>query len=827
MNKSWITQLCGALAVFLGLTVLLGWVLQNPTLIQIFSSLVGMVISTAVCLSLAGACLLMPPTYSRAMILRAICGALIVSIGIGVLVENFFDVGIGIDWPSAHSWLHDANPRPGRMAPNTATAFIAMGLLLLLSRAAPSPSIRLWRRVLVIATLTLGLSGLFGYFLKLELLYQLKNITRMALHTAIGITIVGLGFLAENRPTDKAKEQSSEIMPIALGALIAVAIVAGIGVFTFMQNQVERMTGGYLLNLHHDHALYFASTIQQRTQRALTISNRPNAVVPLRKLLSGSADPALIQPLQREAQSYLPHGFSWVAFYQGGRLLTAAGKPLAKPPIEISLRGEDKRVLAWKDGYYLRTRLPVYDEHGVVGEVVAEQSLDVLDELSLDANRAGQTGELGLCSLTTTNLECFPQRFRPQPYSIAPVIGDQPLPMTLARDGATGIVSALDYRRQYVLAAYGPVGDLGIGIVMKMDWAELYAPLREELLIMLLVLAVVVAISLWLLQQRLRPLVVQLVESKKAAEASQARFLAASEHSLDGFYILESVRDSADQIIDFRFTYLNENGAQLISNKPRHELTGRNVGDVLPLIRSGGHLNKYKDVVLTGVPHKEEFAISAPGVTATWLNQQVVRLGDGVAVSARDVSARRNAEEELKRQAQNDTLTGLPNRALFRDRLQQAMARARRHDKPMAVMYLDIDHFKQINDTMGHAGGDEVLRAFGYRLSCSVRATDTVARLAGDEFTVILEELRGPIDVEVVAAKILDAIVPPVRVDQEDLKISASIGIAIYHKEKITAETLIDRADKALYSVKRRGRGGYELYRAEEKNDATQESRRR
>jgi diguanylate cyclase (GGDEF)-like protein len=820
IGTSRLSQLCGVTVLFIGATVLLGWTLHDRALIQIFSGLVGMVVNTAICLSLAGLCLALPKSLHYLPLIRRVCGIFLVVAATLVLSQSLFNVNLGIDWPELHEWLDDANPRPGRMAPNTCIGLIAAGLLLSMSGMRFGRRGIYLQRTLIVATIAIGLSGLFGYFIKLELLYDLSGVTRMALHTAIAMTLLGLGLWAETRPISSVRtlKEGGRIMAFAAGALVVVAIVSGVSVFTFMQNRIERMTGDHLMASHRDHALYFHNTIQQRTERAQTITTRPNALLMLRQLSARPGDPGPTAALQKVAQSYLPHGFTWVAFYQNGRFIAHAGKPVTNPTLEVALYGGPKRELFWHNGFYLRTYLAMRDEQGKVGDVIAEQPLEVLTELAGDANRSGETGEMGFCSLLTPALNCFPQRFRPQSYSVPHEIDGKPLPMSLAKSGKSGVVSTLDYRRQHVLAAYGPVGNLGLGIVIKMDWAELYAPVRSQLQIILAILIVLVALSLWLLHRRLQPMVTQLLASKHAAEANEARFLAAAENGLDGFYILEAVRDPNGKILDFEFSYLNENGAKLISTLPKQSLLGQNVGEVLPLIRTGGHLDKYTLVIQTGVPLKEEFSISAPGVTAKWLSQQVVRLGDGVAITARDITARKLAEEKLKYLAQNDTLTGLPNRALFRDRLEQAMGRARRRDKAMGIMYLDIDHFKKINDSLGHAAGDEVLRAFGYRLSCSVRATDTVARLAGDEFTVILEELRGPADAQLVAEKILTAIVPPVKMGEDEIHISSSIGIAIYHKEKTTTDELMEQADRALYSVKRRGRGGYKIYSEELEN---------
>jgi len=168
-------------------------------------------------------------------------------------------------------------------------------------------------------------------------------------------------------------------------------------------------------------------------------------------------------------------------------------------------------------------------------------------------------------------------------------------------------------------------------------------------------------------------------------------------------------------------------------------------------------------------------------------------------------------EAELLRQARRDPLTGIPNRRQFEDVLDQAIERVRRQDSQMALAYLDIDNFKHINDSLGHAGGDEVLKEFALRLSASVRTTDTVARLAGDEFVIVFEHVRHADEVRLLAEKVMASVSPDFTVLGAPLRVTTSIGIALYAGGTETAGGLIGRADMALYDTKRRGRNGFTI----------------
>jgi diguanylate cyclase (GGDEF)-like protein len=166
-------------------------------------------------------------------------------------------------------------------------------------------------------------------------------------------------------------------------------------------------------------------------------------------------------------------------------------------------------------------------------------------------------------------------------------------------------------------------------------------------------------------------------------------------------------------------------------------------------------------------------------------------------------------EQELRNLARIDTLTGLPNRRQFNEKLELAISRCGRTGNPMALMFLDIDHFKSINDSLGHGAGDEVLREFANRIRNGIRITDTAARLAGDEFVIILENLKRPNEAESVVEKLVEAIRQPMQAAGNEVLVTASIGVTLCHSENIAAKALLARADRALYRAKSAGRNTF------------------
>jgi diguanylate cyclase (GGDEF)-like protein/PAS domain S-box-containing protein len=179
---------------------------------------------------------------------------------------------------------------------------------------------------------------------------------------------------------------------------------------------------------------------------------------------------------------------------------------------------------------------------------------------------------------------------------------------------------------------------------------------------------------------------------------------------------------------------------------------------------------------------------------------------------ARDVTERKQAEELIYHQAYHDPLTDLPNRTLFKDRLGLAMIHAKRKNTELAVMFIDLDRFKLVNDNLGHVKGDDLLQQVAARLKECLRESDTLARLGGDEFTVVLPELRTPDDARVTAAKVLERLHRPFKLDDHEVHISASIGIAMYPRDGESIDELLRNADIAMYQVKDQGKNGSMFY---------------
>jgi len=275
-------------------------------------------------------------------------------------------------------------------------------------------------------------------------------------------------------------------------------------------------------------------------------------------------------------------------------------------------------------------------------------------------------------------------------------------------------------------------------------------------------------------------------------------------------------------------TYLNRI-AEKVTGWSREEAHGRPVADVLRLIDAASRAAV--DPAMGVATLEGETPSSAAGSTNCILVRRdgfeidieskttlIHEHGDsvtGAIVAFRDVSADRAKTLEMAHLAQHDALTDLPNRVLFNDRLTQAIALAERQDKQLAVMFVDLDHFKKINDSLGHEIGDKLLQSVAERLKTCVRRSDTIGRLGGDEFVVLLSQVEHAEDAAISAQKALRALTAPHTIDDKSLDLNVSIGVSTYPSDGQDAESLLNRADNAMYEAKRRGRNNYQFFRHE------------
>jgi diguanylate cyclase (GGDEF)-like protein/PAS domain S-box-containing protein len=296
---------------------------------------------------------------------------------------------------------------------------------------------------------------------------------------------------------------------------------------------------------------------------------------------------------------------------------------------------------------------------------------------------------------------------------------------------------------------------------------------------------------------------------------------------------LEVLRSMSEAVgvIDLEFRFISVNPAfSRITGYSEEEVVGQNSRILDSSQHSSDFYRRVRDILeRTGHWAGEMWQKRKDGEEFLgWIEMSEVRDAQGIrshfVAVVNDITDKKRAEQELRYLANYDTLTGLPNRALLSERLGRAIVRARRQETRVAVLFLDLDRFKDINDSLGHAAGDRLLKAAATRLQATVGAADTVARLGGDEFTVVLEDVESLPAVEKMAREILAAFALPLEVDERhDVSITPSLGISLYPDHALVPTDLLKFADTAMYQAKAEGRNTYQIYN--ETMDA--ESRRR
>lgn len=294
--------------------------------------------------------------------------------------------------------------------------------------------------------------------------------------------------------------------------------------------------------------------------------------------------------------------------------------------------------------------------------------------------------------------------------------------------------------------------------------------------------------------------------AERALRESEERYRSLFERNLAGVY---------RTTVDGRIVDCNDACARIFGYETGKELLGLGAADVYfdPAERREMIGRLKEQGIITNLEH----AFRRRDGSTVWALENITYIAGSDDASSIlegtiiDISERKQAEQEIVHQAHHDALTSLPNRVLFRDRLSLTLSHSKRNQLFMAVLFIDVDHFKLINDTLGHTVGDLMLKSVAERLREGLRDEDTVARVGGDEFTILIPEIAAPDHADRIARKLLDRIATPFVIQGQELFITASIGIAIYPNDGITPEALLKNADAAMYRAKELGRNNAQM----------------
>ena len=295
-------------------------------------------------------------------------------------------------------------------------------------------------------------------------------------------------------------------------------------------------------------------------------------------------------------------------------------------------------------------------------------------------------------------------------------------------------------------------------------------------------------------------------------KVSEARFRTLVEHAPEAIFVFDVDKNN--------FSDVNDNAVRLFK-KNRNILKQENYLSISPELQPDGQfsetlMQKYISVTIDGEAPVFDWIFNDADKQTIPCEVRLVRLPDEkrllIRCSITDITERVKAQKYLQHLAHHDSLTDLPNRNMLVDRLEQAIVRATRKNKMVAILFLDLDHFKIINDTLGHDVGDKSLQKIATTIDSNLRASDTVARFGGDEFVILLEEIQKQKEITAIVDKLLSVITEPMNLEGHEIIMSASIGISLFPNDSDNVSTLLKYADIAMYRAKDRGRNSYEFY---------------
>ena len=833
----------GLAVAFAGLLVLGGWALEIPTLKSLVPGLPGMKANTAAAFVMAGLSLrwLGSPDATDARSaawagrwLAAIVGLL----GLLTLGEYAFGWSLGIDqWLFDDTGLAPGAGAPGRMAPMSAVNLVLLAAALLLldveTRGGKRPS-----NWLALAIAANSFLAILGYLYGVDALYRVAALTAMALHTAILFVVVSLGvacarpgayFVTQIAGDSEAGFINRRLLPAAI------LIPPFLGWLRWQGELAGYYSTAFGLALFAaSNVAVFTSLVWWSARALQRIHDQGDAVSQtsaMQQAILNSADFTVIATDTLGVIRSVNAGVEQMLGYASADLLDRETPAILHDPAEIAARARlltqelGRTVEPGFDAFVAKARRGGGDEYDWTYIRKDGSRFPVRLSVTPLTDAAGKlTGFLGV------GKDISAQKLAEE------ALRDSEQRMRLIADNMPAVVAYIDREERYRFANAMLAQRVGVGTdsligrtLREVRGEAIYATIADHVA---------------------RALRGEHVTFEGAGPGPgpqpemDGEYFYRSAYVPDvgpggevrGFYAmmfditdlergklqlaasetrLRLITDNLPVYISYidherRFRFNNAMYAAFLG-RPLDQITGQRVEDVASA-NSYDLIRPHLDEAFTGVPVTFEFALAPSGhvYRGNYL-PDIDAAGNVVGVYGLidDITAQKDVENKLRQLAQFDSLTGLANRSRFDDKLAEAIARSERSGRLLALVFLDLDDFKSINDNFGHYGGDRALQEFARRLAHGVRSTDTVARLAGDEFVVILELLNHADEAAVVAAKIAAAMEAPVIIGDQPHVLSTSMGVAVRRRGETDGEALLRRADSALYRAKAAGRGRF------------------
>ncbi len=601
--------------------------------------------------------------------------------------------------------------------------------------------------------------------------------------------------------------------------LVTLTMVAGLSVYGVMRQQAETYLSRSVQLSLESRTRMLDRELRRHVANAVAVARQPFIQEQLEKMRA--------HPQSRHGhrldvalRSFLITDFTALGLYDHtGREVARAGPLEMSPELSVALNFPYRTHLAWDGGLVVTTKVDIFKAGRLLGALVAVKRMPELLSMLTELKTPGDSAELILCGAADeTTMQCFPSRKMPQVMRHVPrqAQGWATL-MDMALAGKSGFLTNSDGLGAEGAVAYMPVGTLGLGAVLHVDAAELYQPIRQQAGWVLPILLLLIAAGALLLRWQVMPLLRQVVVSEEHARElnqklrrNEARIRAVLDRVDEGIIsmtsdgLIRTVNPAAERMFGY--------GAE--------DLVGNNITMLMPEPYAGQHDRHLRHYLESGEKiaigsSRELIGRRSDGATFPMeLRVGEVKLeGEHLFIGAmRDIAERKVAEARVAHLANHDNLTDLPNRNLLQDRARQALMQAGRKRQRVGVMFIDLDHFKTINDSLGHHVGDRLLQTVAARIRSCLREEDTVARQGGDEFIVVLPDIKRFEDIGIIAQKMLGALSEPYSIDGAELHSSASIGVSVYPDDGQDVEILMRNADTAMYYAKAIGRNNFQFF---------------
>jgi diguanylate cyclase (GGDEF)-like protein len=692
--------------------------------------------------------------------------------------------------------------------------------------------------------------------MKLDFIFAWYKSTRMAIHTAVGFIITSIALFCTWHQTDwyhrfYENKEDKKIMVSSGIILLLITLIAGLGGVADLTSLSVRNTHFFL-----EHSL--KNKINQFTWALTNAQSDINYFIKEHPLIFRSRLNPTISNLDKIISPLL-NSFSTLQLINSkGKLIYLHGNPIKNPVMEVPLKFPTFSTLMWKNGFWLKTKTPLYNEKNILqGYLIAEKFLSQQTHEYMSYNNIGQTGEVLICyHLAENEAECFPSRFTPHKNILKIKNAERTLSLSQAFSGVTGTIDNRDYLGQNVVSTFSPLGNTGLGIVIKITASELFKPIGEHIQIICVMCLLLILLGLLLQNWHVVPLVKKVLISEKFAQENKKKVMEANEelikrnkeihllrelssylHSCSeleetyslieryanellmdfkgSFYLMHESHNYLECVFDwgnpsFNDKVLKPDQCWAIRRGYIHQVTdlktlcphAKNTDVIKPSSICIPMMAKNDIIGLLYLEwRKAPIERSSPLITQK-INMAVT-FSEQISLAISNIKLR----ERLRNQSLRDPLTGLYNRRYLEETIERELYRLKRSSSTLAFLMIDVDHFKNFNDTFGHAAGDVVLQSLGTLLNKFLRKEDMHCRIGGEEFAVALADIN--LDNAVLRAQELNKCVNELHIFYEGQTlglITISIGLAMFPEQGGTLEELIHSADKALYEAKKNGR---------------------